>query len=328
MSKRIVITGGGGFVGSHLSRRLLDEGNTIVCIDNFFTSCKRTIEPLLDHPSYELITHDIIEPVFVTDVDQIYNLACPAAPGHYQFNPVRTVKTSVMGVINMLGMAKVTGARILQASTSEVYGDPTVSPQPETYRGNVNPIGRRACYDEGKRAAETLFFDYHRENHVDIRVARIFNTYGPNMHPFDGRVVSNFIRQALAGEDITIFGEGLQTRSFCYVSDLVDGLIRLMNTDDLTGPINLGNPQERTILDLAEHVIELTESTSQLVRKPLPPDDPTQRCPDITLARERLGWTLQVELREGLAQTIDYFRGLDFTEWAPPTPYWEAPPVA
>lgn len=328
MSKRIVITGGGGFVGSHLSRRLLDEGNAIVCIDNFFTSCKRTIEPLLDHPSYELITHDIIEPVFVTDVDQIYNLACPAAPGHYQFNPVRTVKTSVMGVINMLGMAKVTGARILQASTSEVYGDPTVSPQPETYRGNVNPIGRRACYDEGKRAAETLFFDYHRENHVDIRVARIFNTYGPNMHPFDGRVVSNFIRQALAGEDITIFGEGLQTRSFCYVSDLVDGLIRLMNTDDLTGPINLGNPQERTILDLAEHVIELTESTSQLVRKPLPPDDPTQRCPDITLARERLGWTLQVELREGLAQTIDYFRGLDFTEWAPPTPYWEAPPVA
>ncbi len=328
MSKRIVITGGGGFVGSHLSRRLLDEGNTIVCIDNFFTSCKRTIEPLLDHPSYELITHDIIEPVFVTDVDQIYNLACPAAPGHYQFNPVRTVKTSVMGVINMLGMAKVTGARILQASTSEVYGDPTVSPQPETYRGNVNPIGRRACYDEGKRAAETLFFDYHRENHVDIRVARIFNTYGPNMHPFDGRVVSNFIRQALAGEDITIFGEGSQTRSFCYVSDLVDGLIRLMNTDDLTGPINLGNPQERTILDLAEHVIELTGSTSQLVRKPLPPDDPTQRCPDITLAREQLGWTLQVGLREGLAQTIDYFRGLDFTEWTPPTPYWEAPPVA
>ncbi len=328
MSKRIVITGGGGFVGSHLSRRLLDEGNAIVCIDNFFTSCKRTIEPLLDHPSYELITHDIIEPVFVTDVDQIYNLACPAAPGHYQFNPVRTVKTSVMGVINMLGMAKVTGARILQASTSEVYGDPTVSPQPETYRGNVNPIGRRACYDEGKRAAETLFFDYHRENHVDIRVARIFNTYGPNMHPFDGRVVSNFIRQALAGEDITIFGEGSQTRSFCYVSDLVDGLIRLMNTDDLTGPINLGNPQERTILDLAEHVIELTGSTSQLVRKPLPPDDPTQRCPDITLARERLGWTLQVGLREGLAQTIDYFRGLDFTEWTPPTPYWEAPPVA
>ena len=328
MSKRIVITGGGGFVGSHLSRRLLDEGNTIVCIDNFFTSCKRTIEPLLDHPSYELITHDIIEPVFVTDVDQIYNLACPAAPGHYQFNPVRTVKTSVMGVINMLGMAKVTGARILQASTSEVYGDPTVSPQPETYRGNVNPIGRRACYDEGKRAAETLFFDYHREHHVDIRVARIFNTYGPNMHPFDGRVVSNFIRQALAGEDITIFGEGSQTRSFCYVSDLVDGLIRLMNTDDLTGPINLGNPQERTILDLAEHVIELTGSTSQLVRKPLPPDDPTQRCPDITLAREQLGWTPQVGLREGLGQTIDYFRGLDFTEWAPPTPYWEAPPAA
>ncbi|MDP6478788.1 MAG: SDR family oxidoreductase [Phycisphaerales bacterium] len=328
MSKRIVITGGGGFIGSHLSRRLLDEGNTIICIDNFFTSCKRTIEPLLDHPSYELITHDIIDPVFVTDVDQIFNLACPAAPGHYQFNPVRTTKTSVMGVINMLGMAKATGARILQASTSEVYGTPTISPQPETYRGNVNPIGRRACYDEGKRAAETLFFDYHRENHVDIRVARIFNTYGPNMHPFDGRVVSNFIRQALAGEDITVFGEGLQTRSFCYVSDLVDGLIRLMNMDDLTGPVNLGNPQELTILDLAEHVIELTGSTSQLVRRPLPPDDPTQRCPDITLAKERLGWIPQVELREGLGQAIDYFRGLDFTEWIPPTPYWEAPPVA
>ena len=328
MSKRIVITGGGGFVGSHLTKRLLEEGNSIVCIDNFFTSCKRTIEPFLDHPSYELLTHDIIDPVFVTEVDQIYNLACPAAPGHYQFNPVRTTKTSVQGAINMLGMAKATGARILQASTSEVYGDPTVSPQPESYRGNVNPIGRRACYDEGKRAAETLFFDYHRENKVDIRVARIFNTYGPNMHPFDGRVVSNFIRQALAGEDITIFGEGSQTRSFCYVSDLVDGLIRLMNVDDFTGPVNLGNPQERTILDLAEHVIELTDSKSQLIRKPLPPDDPTQRCPDIALAQDRLGWSPTVELREGLAQTIAYFSSLDLSEWTPPTPYWEAPPVA
>jgi UDP-glucuronate decarboxylase len=326
MSKRIVITGGGGFLGSHLTKRLLDEGHSVVCIDNFFTSCERTIEPFLDNPSYELITHDIVEPVFVTDVDQIYNLACPAAPGHYQFNPVRTVKTSVLGVINMLGMAKATGARIMQASTSEVYGDPTVSPQPESYRGNVNPIGRRACYDEGKRAAETLFFDYYRENGVDIRVARIFNTYGPNMHPFDGRVVSNFIRQALAGEDITIFGEGLQTRSFCYVSDLVDGLVRLMNMDDITGPVNLGNPHERTILDLAEHVIDLTGSGSALVRKPLPPDDPTQRCPDITLAGERLGWAPVVELRDGLAQTIDYFRGLDLSEWTPPTPYWEAPP--
>jgi UDP-glucuronate decarboxylase len=326
MSKRIVITGGGGFLGSHLTKRLLDEGHSVVCIDNFFTSCERTIEPFLDNSSYELITHDIVEPVFVTDVDQIYNLACPAAPGHYQFNPVRTVKTSVLGVINMLGMAKATGARIMQASTSEVYGDPTVSPQPESYRGNVNPIGRRACYDEGKRAAETLFFDYYRENGVDIRVARIFNTYGPNMHPFDGRVVSNFIRQALAGEDITIFGEGLQTRSFCYVSDLVDGLVRLMNMDDITGPVNLGNPHERTILDLAEHVIDLTGSGSALVRKPLPPDDPTQRCPDITLAGERLGWAPVVELRDGLAQTIDYFRGLDLSEWTPPTPYWEAPP--
>ncbi len=328
MSKRIVVTGGGGFLGSHLTARLLDEGHHVVCIDNFFTSSERTIEPFLDRPGFELIRHDIVDPVFVEDVDQIYNLACPAAPGHYQYNPVRTVKTSVMGVINMLGMARKTGARIFQASTSEVYGDPEVSPQVESYRGNVNPIGRRACYDEGKRAAETLFFDYHREHGIEIRVARIFNTFGPHMHPFDGRVVSNFIRQALAGDDITIFGEGDQTRSFCYVSDLIEGFIRLMNTDDFTGPVNLGNPQERTILDLAEHVIELTGSSSQLVRKPLPPDDPVRRCPDISLAREKLGWSPTVDLREGLEATIAYFAALDLSEWTPPTPYWEAPPVA
>ncbi len=328
MSKRIVVTGGGGFLGSHLTARLLDEGHHVTCIDNFFTSSERTIEPFLGRPDFELIRHDIVDPVFVEDVDQIYNLACPAAPGHYQYNPVRTVKTSVMGVINMLGMARKTGARIFQASTSEIYGDPEISPQVESYRGNVNPIGRRACYDEGKRAAETLFFDYHREHGIEIRVARIFNTFGPNMHPFDGRVVSNFIRQALAGEDITIFGEGDQTRSFCFVTDLIDGFIRLMNTDDFTGPVNLGNPHERTILDLAEHVIELTGSSSQLVRKPLPPDDPVRRCPDISLAKAKLGWTPTVGLREGLEATIAYFAGLDLSEWTPPTPYWEAPPVA
>jgi UDP-glucuronate decarboxylase len=322
------VTGGGGFLGSHLTARLLDEGHHVICIDNFFTSSERTIEPFLGRPGFELIRHDIVEPVFVDEVDQIYNLACPAAPGHYQYNPVRTVKTSVMGVINMLGMARKTGARIFQASTSEVYGDPEISPQRESYRGNVNPIGRRACYDEGKRAAETLFFDYHREHGIEIRVARIFNTFGPHMHPFDGRVVSNFIRQALAGDDITIFGEGDQTRSFCYVSDLIDGFVRLMNADDFTGPVNLGNPQERTILDLAEHVIELTGSSSRLVRKPLPPDDPVRRCPDITLATERLGWKPTVGLREGLEATIAYFAGLDLSEWTPPTPYWEAPPVA
>ncbi len=328
MSKRIVVTGGGGFVGSHLTKRLLDEGHAVVCIDNFFTSSELTIRPFLDHPNYELIRHDIVDPVFVDGVDQIYNLACPAAPGHYQYNPVRTVKTSVLGVINMLGMARANQARILQASTSEVYGDPEVSPQSEAYRGNVNPIGLRACYDEGKRAAETLFFDYHRQHGIEIRVARIFNTYGPHMHPFDGRVVSNFIRQAIAGEDITIFGDGAQTRSFCFVSDLVDGLIRLMNVDDFTGPVNLGNPREQTILELAQTVLALTESGSELVRKPLPPDDPVRRCPDITLAKERLGWMPGVSLEEGLRHTIAYFQGLDLSQWTPPTPYWEAPPVA
>ena len=270
MSKRIVITGGGGFLGSHLTARLLGEGNHVICIDNFFTSSEQTVAPFLADPRYELIRHDIVDPIIVEDVDQIYNLACPAAPGHYQFNPVRTVKTSVLGAINMLGMARATGARIMQASTSEVYGDPEISPQVESYRGSVNPIGLRACYDEGKRAAETLFFDYHRQHGIEIRVARIFNTFGPNMHPFDGRVVSNFIRQALAGEDITIFGDGGQTRSFCYVSDLIEGFIRLMNADDFTGPVNLGNPVERTILDLAENVIDLTGAGSQLIRKHSP----------------------------------------------------------
>jgi UDP-glucuronate decarboxylase len=328
VSKRIVITGGGGFLGSHLTARLLDEGNHVICIDNFFTSSERTIAPFLGRDSYELIRHDIVDPVFVDEVDQIYNLACPAAPGHYQFNPVRTVKTSVLGAINMLGMARANGARIMQASTSEVYGDPEISPQVESYRGSVNPIGLRACYDEGKRAAETLFFDYHRQHGIEIRVARIFNTFGPNMHPFDGRVVSNFIRQAIDGEDITIFGDGEQTRSFCYVSDLIDGFIRLMNTDDFTGPVNLGNPIERTILDLAENVIELTGAGSKLVRRPLPPDDPVRRCPDISLAQEKLGWEPTVDLRTGLEATISYFRGLDLAEWTPPTPYWEAPPQA
>ena len=328
MSKRIVITGGGGFLGSHLTARLLGEGNHVICIDNFFTSSEQTVAPFLADPRYELIRHDIVDPIIVEDVDQIYNLACPAAPGHYQFNPVRTVKTSVLGAINMLGMARATGARIMQASTSEVYGDPEISPQVESYRGSVNPIGLRACYDEGKRAAETLFFDYHRQHGIEIRVARIFNTFGPNMHPFDGRVVSNFIRQALAGEDITIFGDGGQTRSFCYVSDLIEGFIRLMNADDFTGPVNLGNPVERTILDLAENVIDLTGAGSQLIRKPLPPDDPVRRCPDISLAKEKLGWEPTVDLRTGLSATIEYFRGLDFAEWPPPTPYWEAPPQA
>src|ERR1051326_1652167 len=284
--KRILVTGGAGFLGSHICDRLVEQGHDVICLDNFFTSQKSNVEHLLSKPNFELIRHDVTHPIWL-EVDEIYNLACPAAPGHYQYNPIKTMKTSVMGAINVLGMAKRCRAKVLQASTSEVYGDPTVHPQPESYRGNVNPIGPRACYDEGKRAAETLFFDYHRMHRVNIRVVRIFNTYGPRMHPFDGRVVSNFIRQALCGEDLTIFGEGEQSRSFCYRDDLVEGMIRMMNApDDFIGPVNLGNPDEFTILELAQLVLELTGSKSKLVFMPLPADDPVRRRPDITLARE------------------------------------------
>jgi UDP-glucuronate decarboxylase len=288
--KRILVTGGAGFLGSHLCERLVDEGHDVICLDNFFTSQKSNVAHLLDRPNFELVRHDITLPIFL-EVDEIYNLACPAAPGHYQYNPIKTMKTSVMGAINVLGMAKRCRAKVLQASTSEVYGDPEVHPQPEHYRGAVNPIGPRACYDEGKRAAETLFMDYHRMNGVNVRIVRIFNTYGPRMHPFDGRVISNFIRQALRGEDLTIFGDGSQTRSFCYRDDLIEGMIRMMGADDdLVGPVNLGNPNEFTIRELAELVLELTGSRSKLVFHPLPADDPRQRRPDITLARSRLGW--------------------------------------
>ncbi|TVQ32414.1 MAG: SDR family oxidoreductase [Phycisphaeraceae bacterium] len=318
--KRILVTGGAGFLGSHLCDRLVDAGHDVICIDNFFTSQKSNVTHLLDKRNFELIRHDVTHPVWL-EVDQIYNLACPAAPGHYQYNPIKTMKTSVLGAINMLGAAKRCRARVLQASTSEVYGDPEVHPQPESYRGAVNPIGPRACYDEGKRAAETLFFDYHRQNKVDIRVVRIFNTYGPRMHPFDGRVVSNFIRQALAGEDITIFGEGSQTRSFCYVDDLVDGIIAMMNgPDDFTGPVNLGNPEEFTIRELAERVIDLTGAGSKLIFQPLPEDDPKQRQPDITLASDRLGWKPGVELADGLARTIEWFRSINLDHYRAPTP--------
>lgn len=318
--KRILVTGGAGFLGSHLCERLVSDGHDVICLDNFFTSQKSNVTHLLDAPNFELIRHDVVHPIWL-EVDEIYNLACPAAPGHYQFNPVKTMKTSVIGSINLLGMAKRCRARIFQASTSEVYGDPEVHPQPESYRGSVNPIGPRACYDEGKRAAETLFFDYHRMHGTPIRVCRIFNTYGPRMHPFDGRVVSNFIRQALAGEDITLFGDGSQTRSFCYRDDLVEGFIRLMQAgDDVTGPINLGNPGEYTIRELAELTIELTGSPSKLIHKPLPPDDPTRRQPDITLAREKLNWEPKIPLREGLQKTIDWFRTIDVEQYRPPTP--------
>ena len=318
--KRILVTGGAGFVGSYLCERLVRQGHDVICIDNFFTSQKFNIEHLLNEPNFELIRHDITHPIWL-EVDQIYNLACPAAPGHYQYNPIKTMKTSVMGAINTLGIAKRTGAKILQASTSEVYGDPEVHPQPESYRGNVNPIGPRACYDEGKRAAETLFFDYHRHNRVNIRVIRIFNTYGPRMHPFDGRVVSNFIRQALQGEDLTVFGDGSQTRSFCYVDDLVEGMIRMMNgPDDFVGPVNLGNPGEFTIKQLAELTIELTGSKSKIIYRDLPADDPTQRKPVIDLAREKLGWEPQIPLREGLSRTIEYFKKIDMSRFRAPTP--------
>ena len=306
---RILVTGGAGFIGSHLCERLLHEGHEVVCLDNFFTGSKKNIHHLLDSHCFELVRHDITEPILL-EVDRIFNLACPASPVHYQYNPVKTVKTSVMGTINMLGLAKRVKARILQASTSEVYGDPTVHPQTEAYWGNVNPIGIRSCYDEGKRVAETLMMDYHRQNGVDIRIIRIFNTYGPRMAEHDGRVVSNFITQALRGEDITVYGDGSQTRSFCYVSDLVEGMIRMMNRDGFIGPVNLGNPAETSILEFAERIIALTGSSSKIVFKPLPADDPKQRQPDIALAGEKLGWQPVVPVEEGLKNTIDYFAAL------------------
>ena len=304
--KSILVTGGAGFIGSHLCTRLIDSGHEVICVDNYFTGNKDNVLHLMDHHNFELIRHDVTSPLSV-EVDQIYNLACPASPVYYQYDPVKTVMTAVHGAINMLDLAKRTGARILQASTSEVYGDPTRHPQVEDYWGNVNPIGLRACYDEGKRCAETLFFDYHRQHKVDIKVSRIFNTYGPRVGQNDGRVVSNFITQALKGEPITLFGSGQQTRSFCYVDDLVDGLVLLMASDDFTGPVNLGNPVEFTIRELAELVIELTGSKSEIVFKPLPEDDPKQRQPDITLAKETLGWAPSVPLRDGLVRTIQYF---------------------
>ena len=306
---RVLVTGGAGFLGSHLCDRLIKEGNDVICADNLFTGSKDNIRHLLSNPYFEFIRHDVTESLYV-EVDQIYNLACPASPVHYQYNPIKTAKTSVMGAMNMLGLAKRVNARILQASTSEVYGDPEVHPQPESYRGCVNPIGIRSCYDEGKRMAETLFFDYHRQHKVDIRVIRIFNTYGPRMNKNDGRVVSNFIVQALKGEDITIYGDGMQTRSFCYVDDLIEGMYRMMNTDDFTGPVNIGNPGEFTMLELANKVIELTGSKSKIVYRPLPSDDPMQRKPVIELAKEKLGWQPTIALEEGLKKTIEYFRGI------------------
>lgn len=308
MSKTILITGGAGFIGSHLCERLLNDGNEVLCVDNFFTGCRRNIAHLFDNNNFELLRHDITFPLYV-EVDEIYNLACPASPVHYQLNPTQTTKTSVIGAINMLGLAKRLRARILHASTSEIYGDPTIHPQPENYWGNVNPIGPRACYDEGKRCAETLFFDYHRQHKLDIKIIRIFNTYGPRMQPDDGRVVSNFIVQALNNQDITIYGDGSQTRSFCYVDDLIDGIVRMMNTKkNFTGPINLGNPNEFTMLDLANKIIELTASESSIVYKPLPIDDPKQRKPVIDLARSQLGWEPTIQLEEGLRKTIEYFK--------------------
>jgi UDP-glucuronate decarboxylase len=309
-TQRILVTGGAGFVGSHLCDRLLESGAEVLCVDNYYTGSRQNVAQNLTNPRFELLRHDVTMPLYV-EVDQIYNLACPASPVHYQFDPVQTTKTSVHGAINMLGLAKRVKAKILQASTSEVYGDPSIHPQVETYWGNVNPIGIRSCYDEGKRCAETLFFDYWRQHRLRIKVARIFNTYGPRMHPNDGRVVSNFIVQALKGEDITLYGDGNQTRSFCYVDDLVDGLIRLMNTgDEVTGPINLGNPVEFTMKQLAELVVELTGAKSALVHRPLPSDDPRQRQPDITLAKQVLDWTPTAPLKVGLMRTIEYFDGL------------------
>jgi UDP-glucuronate decarboxylase len=318
--KRVLVTGGAGFLGSHLCERLLQQGSDVLCVDNYFTGRKDNIAALISNPHFEAMRHDVTFPLYV-EVDEIYNLACPASPVHYQFDPVQTTKTSVIGAINMLGLAKRVGARILQASTSEVYGDPTVHPQTEDYRGNVNPLGPRACYDEGKRCAETLFFDYYRQNRVRIRVARIFNTYGPRMHPNDGRVVSNFIVQALQGKDITLYGDGSQTRAFCFVDDLIEGLMRLMAAgDDVTGPINIGNPHEITVRELAERVIAMTGSASRIVYRPLPEDDPLQRCPDISRAQATLGWAPVVKLEEGLARTIAYFRQILIE-------YGETPPV-
>lgn len=307
MKKKILVTGGAGFIGSHLCNKLLEENNEVLCLDNYFTGSKMNVLPMLDNPMFELIRHDIVNP-FIAEVDEIYNLACPASPVHYQHNPVQTVKISVMGAINMLEAAKATGAKILQASTSEVYGDPKIHPQVESYWGNVNPIGERSCYDEGKRCAETLFMDYHRQSDLKIKIIRIFNTYGPNMHPNDGRVVSNFIVQCLKNEDITIYGDGNQSRSFQYVDDLIDGMVKMMATpNNFIGPVNIGNPNEFTILELAQTIIRLTNSKSKLIFKALPKDDPQQRRPDITLAKEKLDWSPKIELEEGLKKTIDYF---------------------
>jgi UDP-glucuronate decarboxylase len=321
MLKRILVTGGAGFLGSHLCERLVKQGHDVICLDNFFTSQKGNVDHLLDCHNFELVRHDVVDP-FRFEVDEIYNLACPAAPGHYQYNPIKTMKTSVMGAINSLGLAKRVRARILHTSTSEVYGDPDVHPQPESYRGNVNPIGPRACYDEGKRAAETLMFDYHRQHGVRIKVVRIFNTYGPRVHPFDGRVVSNFIRQALAGEDITLYGDGSQTRSFCFVDDMIDGLIEMMEAPDAcTGPVNLGNPDEFTVLELANKVVSIAGSRSKVtVGRPLPADDPARRRPDISLAKAALGWQPKVSLEEGLRKTIEWFRAIRLSDYRPPTP--------
>ncbi len=316
--KRILVTGGAGFLGSHLCQRLVEQGHDVICLDNFFTGHYINITHLLNYPNFELIRHDVTDPVYL-EVDEIYNLACPASPGHYQHNPIKTMKTSVLGAINILGMAKRCGGKVLQASTSEIYGEPEVHPQPETYRGSVNTLGPRACYDEGKRAAETLFMDYHRQNGVNIRIVRIFNTYGPGMHPFDGRVISNFIRQAMLGEDITIFGDGSQTRSFCYRDDLVEGMIRMMGApDDFIGPVNLGNPGEFTIMQLAELTFELVGSRSKLVFQPLPEDDPTQRQPDISLAVKHLDWKPKVPLREGFTKMIKWFRSINLEHYRPP----------
>jgi UDP-glucuronate decarboxylase len=308
MKKKILVTGGAGFLGSHLCERLLNDGHEVTCLDNYFTGQKQNVVHLLKNPYFELIRHDVTMPFFI-EVDEIYNLACPASPIHYQYNPIKTIKTSVMGAINMLGLAKRIKAKILQSSTSEVYGDPQVHPQTESYWGHVNPIGERSCYDEGKRAAETLFVNYHKQNNVRIKIIRIFNTYGPRMHPNDGRVVSNFIVQALKGENISIYGDGEQTRSFCYVDDLIEGMVRMMNSrEDFTGPVNIGNPGEFTILQLAQKVIELTNSSSKIIYQPLPSDDPMQRKPDITLARKELGWEPYIQLEEGLIKTIDFFK--------------------